>query len=29
MRADGFRTGDIAIMDAQGWFYLVDHQEGT
>ncbi|MFO1118089.1 MAG: AMP-binding protein [Beijerinckiaceae bacterium] len=27
MRADGFRTGDIAIMDAQGWFYLVDRKK--
>ncbi len=27
MRADGFRTGDIAIMDDKGWFYLVDRKK--
>ena len=27
MRPDGFRTGDIAFMDADGWFYLVDRKK--
>ena len=27
MRPDGFRTGDIAFYDAQGWFYLVDRKK--
>ena len=27
MREDGFRTGDIAFMDAQGWFYIVDRKK--
>lgn len=27
MRADGFRTGDIAFMDEHGWFYLVDRKK--
>jgi len=27
MRADGFRTGDIGFMDAQGWVYLVDRKK--
>jgi long-chain acyl-CoA synthetase len=27
MRADGFRTGDVAFMDADGWFYLIDRKK--
>jgi len=27
MRPDGFRTGDVGFMDAQGWFYLVDRKK--
>jgi long-chain acyl-CoA synthetase len=27
MRADGFRTGDIGFVDANGWFYLVDRKK--
>jgi long-chain acyl-CoA synthetase len=27
MRPDGFRTGDVAFMDADGWFYLVDRKK--
>jgi long-chain acyl-CoA synthetase len=27
MRPDGFRTGDVAIMDEAGWFYLVDRKK--
>ena len=27
MRADGFRTGDIAFMDEKGWFYIVDRKK--
>ena len=27
MRADGFRTGDVGVTDAQGWFYLVDRKK--
>ena len=27
MRADGFRTGDVGVADAQGWFYLVDRKK--
>ena len=27
MRADGFRTGDVAFMDEKGWFYLVDRKK--
>lgn len=27
MRPDGFRTGDIAFMDQNGWFYLVDRKK--
>ena len=27
MRPDGFRTGDVGIMDAYGWFYLVDRKK--
>ena len=27
MRPDGFRTGDVAFMDAAGWFYLVDRKK--
>jgi long-chain acyl-CoA synthetase len=27
MRADGFRTGDIAFCDADGWFYLIDRKK--
>ena len=27
MRADGFRTGDIATCDAQGWYYIVDRKK--
>ena len=27
MRPDGFRTGDIAFMDAEGWFYLIDRKK--
>lgn len=27
MRADGFRTGDIGFMDAEGWVYLIDRKK--
>jgi len=27
MRSDGFRTGDIAIVDQTGWFYIVDRKK--
>ncbi|KUR78961.1 acyl-CoA synthetase [Novosphingobium sp. Fuku2-ISO-50] len=27
MRADGFRTGDIGFVDAQGWVYVVDRKK--
>jgi long-chain acyl-CoA synthetase len=27
MKPDGFRTGDIGFMDAEGWFYLVDRKK--
>ncbi len=27
MRPDGFRTGDVAFMDADGWFYLIDRKK--
>jgi long-chain acyl-CoA synthetase len=27
MRPDGFRTGDIAFRDAEGWFYLIDRKK--
>ena len=27
MRADGFRTGDIGFVDADGWFYLIDRKK--
>ncbi|HMN73392.1 MAG TPA: AMP-binding protein [Rhodoblastus sp.] len=27
MREDGFRTGDVAFMDEQGWFYIVDRKK--
>jgi long-chain acyl-CoA synthetase len=27
MRADGFRTGDIATVDAEGWYYIVDRKK--
>lgn len=27
MRADGFRTGDVGMRDADGWFYLVDRKK--
>jgi long-chain acyl-CoA synthetase len=27
MQPDGFRTGDIAVMDANGWFYIVDRKK--
>jgi long-chain acyl-CoA synthetase len=27
MRPDGFRTGDVALMDADGWFYLIDRKK--
>jgi long-chain acyl-CoA synthetase len=27
MLADGFRTGDVAFMDADGWFYLIDRKK--
>jgi len=27
MRADGFRTGDIGFVDAEGWFYLIDRKK--
>jgi long-chain acyl-CoA synthetase len=27
MRPDGFRTGDIAFMDADGWFFLIDRKK--
>lgn len=27
MRPDGFRTGDVAFMDAAGWFFIVDRKK--
>jgi long-chain acyl-CoA synthetase len=27
MRADGFRTGDIAFCDRDGWYYIVDRKK--
>lgn len=27
MQADGFRTGDVGLQDADGWFYLVDRKK--
>jgi long-chain acyl-CoA synthetase len=27
MRSDGFRTGDIGFVDANGWFYIVDRKK--
>jgi long-chain acyl-CoA synthetase len=27
MRSDGFRTGDVAFMDEDGWFYLIDRKK--
>lgn len=27
MRADGFRSGDVGLMDEQGWIYLVDRKK--
>lgn len=27
MRPDGFRTGDVAFMDADGWFYVIDRKK--
>jgi len=27
MRPDGFRTGDVGFMDAEGWFYVVDRKK--
>ena len=27
MRPDGFRTGDIGFVDANGWFYLIDRKK--
>ncbi|HXQ17737.1 MAG TPA: AMP-binding protein, partial [Caulobacteraceae bacterium] len=27
MRPDGFRTGDVAFMDADGWFFLIDRKK--
>jgi long-chain acyl-CoA synthetase len=27
LRPDGFRSGDIGFMDANGWFYLVDRKK--
>ena len=26
-RPDGFRTGDVAIRDERGWYYLVDRKK--
>lgn len=26
-RSDGFRTGDIAVRDANGWYYIVDRKK--
>jgi len=27
MRSDGFRTGDVAFRDSEGWYYLVDRKK--
>jgi long-chain acyl-CoA synthetase len=27
MRSDGFRTGDIGLVDSDGWFYLIDRKK--